>query len=415
MLACIQHNILALEQGESLLASLDDFTYRRALQVVFGSSIGTHIRHNLDHYACFLSGIETSCIDYAARRRDTPLERDRSAALVEIARLCNALMALGDPAALAGTLHVRREADIEAVPVVSSIERELDFLLSHTVHHYAIVAILCRLQGRRHPRGFWRGAVHPAPPGALVRTRCRIVCTLTWKPLDDGYVLFFNRDEQRSRPLAHPPAIHVRDGIRFIAPLDPQGGGSWLLANEYGLAVALLNHYPPAPHPAPRIRTSRGALVMAAAACANVNDALACIETQCLKSHMPFQCVAMNANAAHVVTWNGRTLTRSHLQGNGAMLTSSSSQPKTTLRARQALMQRLLGTVDSANPSQIETFHAYFDNLHPARGVNMARVDACTHSISRVRVTTHETTFDYLDRMRWQVGSTAIINFGGTK
>lgn len=142
MKASLEANLALLAQGDCLLAWLDDAAYVRTLPSVFGASIGGHMRHNLDHYRCFLAGVQSGRIDYSARTREARLETDRRHARAEIARLRRALAGLPP----GGALHVRRESDPDGAWAPSSLARELDFLMSHTVHHYAIVAILCRLQ-----------------------------------------------------------------------------------------------------------------------------------------------------------------------------------------------------------------------------------------------------------------------------
>lgn len=73
------------------------------------------------------------------------------------------------------------------------------------------------------------------------------MCTLTWwrspEPGRDGYEVFFNRDEKKTRPLALPPEALETGGVRFLAPRDGAAGGTWLLVNECGITVALLNWY----------------------------------------------------------------------------------------------------------------------------------------------------------------------------
>ena len=36
----------------------------------------------------------------------------------------------------------------------SSASRELEFLLSHTVHHYALIGVICQLAGQTLPKDF---------------------------------------------------------------------------------------------------------------------------------------------------------------------------------------------------------------------------------------------------------------------
>lgn len=140
----LRENIEALQQGERLLCSISDSAYTQPVQQVFQSTVGTHIRHNLDHYDCFLKGLESGCIDYTARQRNTRLEQDRSYAIAEISSLRERLKSLPETLDMANLLV---ERDIGPGQAGLSVRRELEFLLSHTTHHYAIVAIICQLQG----------------------------------------------------------------------------------------------------------------------------------------------------------------------------------------------------------------------------------------------------------------------------
>lgn len=144
MKTSIRENIEALHQGEMLVRQLSDAAYCNSVQLVFQSTVGTHIRHNLDHYACFLNGLESGRIDYAARQRDTRFEQDRSYAIAEMLRLRGCLESIPEDLNGADLLVAM---DIGPGHANTSVRRELEFLLSHTTHHYALVAIICRVQG----------------------------------------------------------------------------------------------------------------------------------------------------------------------------------------------------------------------------------------------------------------------------
>ena len=61
------------------------------------------------------------------------------------------------------------------------------------------------------------------------------MCTLAWKRDQlTGLEVYFNRDELKTRPIARPLRVLKEDGVRFLSPQDPRGGGTWMLANEYG-------------------------------------------------------------------------------------------------------------------------------------------------------------------------------------
>ncbi|MGE3597149.1 MAG: hypothetical protein AB7N70_16510 [Dehalococcoidia bacterium] len=142
----LNENIDVLQQGSRLLHRIDDVLYRQRSSAVLAGSIGAHVRHNLDFYASLLDGLITGSIDYDARKSDAAIETGRQAAAVEIERICRELASVSVvPACL--RVHVRSDGDSADAWATTSLSRELDFLLSHTIHHHAIVAIMCRLAG----------------------------------------------------------------------------------------------------------------------------------------------------------------------------------------------------------------------------------------------------------------------------
>ena len=66
------------------------------------------------------------------------------------------------------------------------------------------------------------------------------MCTLTFVPTTDGYLVAMNRDELRIRPVARAPRIHTRNGVEALYPTEPSGG-TWIASNRYGNLLALLN------------------------------------------------------------------------------------------------------------------------------------------------------------------------------
>ena len=146
-----------LRQGLELLADLSDEEYVRNFPPSFESPIGTHVRHIVDHYTCFLDGLETGSIDYDNRARDGSVETDRSAAAAAMSAVVDRLLAI-DVSARDRELAVHMDCgggpDEAGLRGRSSVQRELQFLVSHTVHHYALVAVMLRLEGREPFDGF---------------------------------------------------------------------------------------------------------------------------------------------------------------------------------------------------------------------------------------------------------------------
>jgi uncharacterized damage-inducible protein DinB len=146
----IASNIALLGQAREVVASLTVSQYAQAPQG-FHSSIGQHIRHILDHYRSFLNA-QDDVVDYEKRERNTPVETDPAQALQHIAQVSQQLHQIK-----ARPLHLQIEACHAAATVTlaaSSTERELMFVLSHTVHHFAIVGIYLRVLGVKAPADF---------------------------------------------------------------------------------------------------------------------------------------------------------------------------------------------------------------------------------------------------------------------
>jgi len=153
--ALAERNIAFLEQARELLARLSDKDYTAPGPGGLRGGVGPHLRHVLDHYELLLAGLESQAVDYDVRARDTAVERERVAALEKIGQIVSALRAL-DGAAVDRPLMVRVDSGeaSERFEGASSLGRELQFLVSHTVHHYAVIAVLLRVRGVDPGRDF---------------------------------------------------------------------------------------------------------------------------------------------------------------------------------------------------------------------------------------------------------------------
>lgn len=88
------------------------------------------------------------------------------------------------------------------------------------------------------------------------------MCTVSFIPLKDQYVITSNRDENVLRRAAFIPKQEVINGCRIIYPKDPKAGGTWFAVNQNGTVAVLLNgafkkHIPKASY-----ATSRGLMLL---------------------------------------------------------------------------------------------------------------------------------------------------------
>jgi uncharacterized damage-inducible protein DinB len=154
MHAAIEENLGLLQSCDALLAGISAAEYTRATGVCFDGAIGEHVRHLLDHYVGFLGALEDGRrLDYEARVREPRIERDMVSAQGLLRDVVSKLGAL-DGADLDAPMQVRIEVEHAQLWSGSSLARELAFLVSHTVHHCALIGVICRANGVPVPPGF---------------------------------------------------------------------------------------------------------------------------------------------------------------------------------------------------------------------------------------------------------------------
>jgi hypothetical protein len=143
----------ALAQGEEFLTGLSDAQYAGT---DCGVALGAHYRHGLEHFTLLFEALGDSSVDYDRRARDTRLETERQAALQTTRDFRQRARFLA---------HLPLERPIEAVSRISygdgaaarassTIGREVMFVVSHAMHHYALIACLCAARAVAVPEHF---------------------------------------------------------------------------------------------------------------------------------------------------------------------------------------------------------------------------------------------------------------------
>jgi hypothetical protein len=136
-----------LQQMRSMIERMDDDTYVLPAPGRTSGGVGGHVRHCLDHIAALVHATRTGVVEYDRRQRGTDVETCRASAVDRIGELTARLGTL-DSSMLDEPLLVETQIDPAGAMILtrSSVCREVAFLISHTIHHNAIVAQL--LAGR---------------------------------------------------------------------------------------------------------------------------------------------------------------------------------------------------------------------------------------------------------------------------
>ncbi len=168
--ATVQRLVAVLRQLADLVNRLTDEQYRAKPVGVVSSNVGAHVRHCLDHVTALLASFQDGELDYDQRERGTDVETDRHAALEAVELLEQQLRGLP-------TLYESRplrlstlvSPDLPPVVVETTVGRELVFVLSHTVHHHALIAVIAKTLGVPLPDHF---GYAPSTIAHLEKTAC---------------------------------------------------------------------------------------------------------------------------------------------------------------------------------------------------------------------------------------------------
>jgi hypothetical protein len=220
------------------------------------------------------------------------------------------------------------------------------------------------------------------------------MCTASWAPGPDGYTFCFNRDERRTRAPALDPSVREHDGVRYLAPLDGDFGGTWIAVTAHGLSFGLLNRYQLEPVAEPEEPRSRGLLIPELVSSADLLTVASRLEQIEIARYRPFTLIALApGHAALLAAWDGRQVRLQRHVAAGLLLTSSAVDEPEVAAARVQLFTSL----PEITGASLETTHRSHVPERGARSVCMHRPDAQTRSYTRGVVTPAQVTLHHTE------------------
>ena len=217
------------------------------------------------------------------------------------------------------------------------------------------------------------------------------MCTLTWLRREDGYDLFFNRDELATRGPALAPRRERIGDTEVLAPTDSDAGGTWVAANSHGVSLGLLNGrsaYGPSPD-----FDSRGGLLRSLAHLGSTEEVFRALPP--LASYRAFSLVvAEPGRELQLAEWDeGHLRTRTIADGERP-LTSSSLDSEGVRESRARALAEMVGSREPT-VAELERFHASHVPERGAFSPCMHREDGGTVSYTHVHVDSGEVTLAY--------------------
>ncbi|WP_257283592.1 DinB family protein [Endozoicomonas sp. SESOKO1] len=153
--AC-QCNEQLLSELIQVIKRLSSNNYQKPATTDGRQTIGAHVRHIIEFYQCFLSGLDSRSINYDNRNRDPECERNVSSAVDALLIIKERLVKLTKNTSneINLTLNACTDTNGSVSTAETSVVRELLFLQCHTTHHMAIINLLLQQPGLLPPKNF---------------------------------------------------------------------------------------------------------------------------------------------------------------------------------------------------------------------------------------------------------------------
>lgn len=125
---------------KSLINDLEIQHITTKLPLIFGASVGQHVRHIIEFYICLLNEENENNVCYDKRARNILLETDKDFINLSIDRILDQLDEIKTDREMTLEIAFSEEsAHFESYP--TSFYRELAYCLEHTIHHLATIKI----------------------------------------------------------------------------------------------------------------------------------------------------------------------------------------------------------------------------------------------------------------------------------
>jgi hypothetical protein len=224
------------------------------------------------------------------------------------------------------------------------------------------------------------------------------MCTVSFIPVNDGFILTSNRDELQSRPTL-PPLEYQLEGRRLTFPRDEQAGGTWIAMDEGNRVACLLNGAHEAHRRNPPYSRSRGLLVQESLV---YGQGLASF---CDAVHLdgvePFTLLLFGMAAGegnYQLIWDGVRRSVRYLVIDSPQLWQSVTLYDADMRKeRQVWFEQWLQTEDTPDDESLWAFHTNRHGTDPHKDIVMRRGDLKTVSVTQCRVLSGTSMMRYDD------------------
>jgi len=236
------------------------------------------------------------------------------------------------------------------------------------------------------------------------------MCTVSFVPNSNGFLIGMNRDEQRSRVMGNPPSIRRCGDLAALYPSEP-GGGTWVGVNSAGICAALINWYSRSQEQG-KAPVSRGTIIPHLMGCLNLEQIDRSLMTLPLDHMNPFRLFIIGRESGVVREYRSEGTDFEQLEH--PWLTGhwfSSGIHETSVAAtRGAVCSKANSEPDAGTLRWLKRLHSSHDPEEGESSICMHRHDAVTVSMTLLQFQNQTVSMSYHKGSPCQIAGEASHN-----
>jgi len=222
------------------------------------------------------------------------------------------------------------------------------------------------------------------------------MCTVSFIPIKDKFIITSNRDEKTTRKNAIRPEIFVYNGHKLFFPKDGDAGGTWIAMKENGDAAVLLNGAFICHAVEPPYRLSRGIILLDIISTERPSLTFTKINLQDIE---PFTLVLLESSCLYEFRWDGAEKYCRQLSSNRAYIWSSATlYDGFVVKRREQWFASFLNSHLTPTQQDIINFHRFTGDGDKENDLLMTRDGMySTVSITSILLTKDRGSMQYFD------------------
>lgn len=222
------------------------------------------------------------------------------------------------------------------------------------------------------------------------------MCTVSFVPVKDKFIITSNRDEKLVRKNAIRPRLTVYNGQKLFYPKDGDAGGTWIVMKENGDAAVLLNGAFLSHKSEPLYRLSRGIVLLDIFSTERPSVTFTKINLQAIE---PFTLVLLENNCLYEFRWDGTEKYCKQLSANRSYIWSSATlYDGFVVKKREQWFASFLNKHLNPTQQDIINFHRFTGDGDKSNDLLMSRDGMySTVSITSILLTPDRASMQYYD------------------